>query len=140
MFYISYLFDDLLNDIALEAPLVVKGKAYEKGYYLVNVIYPQWSSLSKEFKKLQEKTVNELSEILKEQEFVVSEFNELCVSPQPDLQYLSPYKGDSDYELDSGSSLFQGGEDDADAANERVNVTNTLGAYFSTINFGGGLG
>ncbi|GKC52920.1 RNA-directed DNA polymerase [Tanacetum coccineum] len=35
---------------------------------------------------------------------------------------LSPYKGDSDDEPDSGSSLFQEGEDDADAVNERVNV------------------
>ncbi|GJX32198.1 RNA-directed DNA polymerase [Tanacetum coccineum] len=41
---------------------------------------------------------------------------------------LSPYKGDSDDEPDSGSSLFQEGEDDAGAVNERVNVTNTLGA------------
>ncbi|GJY07054.1 RNA-directed DNA polymerase [Tanacetum coccineum] len=37
---------------------------------------------------------------------------------------LSPYKGDSDDEPDSWSSLFQEGEDDADAANERVNITN----------------
>ncbi|GJY43102.1 reverse transcriptase domain-containing protein [Tanacetum coccineum] len=44
--------------------------------------------------------------------------------------HLSSYKGDSDDEPDSGSSLFQEGEDDADAVNERVNVTNTLGAYF----------
>ncbi|GKA11144.1 RNA-directed DNA polymerase, partial [Tanacetum coccineum] len=35
---------------------------------------------------------------------------------------LSPYKGDSDDEPDSWSSLFQEGEDDADAVNERVNV------------------
>nr|GEU64342.1 hypothetical protein [Tanacetum cinerariifolium] len=34
---------------------------------------------------------------------------------------LSPYKGDSDDEPDLGSSLFQEGEDDADAVNERVN-------------------
>ncbi|GKA17093.1 RNA-directed DNA polymerase [Tanacetum coccineum] len=40
---------------------------------------------------------------------------------------LSPYKGDSDDEPDSGSSLFQEGDDDANAVNERVNVTNTLG-------------
>nr|GEX81488.1 reverse transcriptase domain-containing protein [Tanacetum cinerariifolium] len=53
---------------------------------------------------------------------------------------LSLYKGDSDDEPDSGSILFQEGEDDADAVDERVNVTNTLGAYFSTINFGGKLG
>ncbi|GJS85726.1 reverse transcriptase domain-containing protein [Tanacetum coccineum] len=53
---------------------------------------------------------------------------------------LSPYKRDSDDEPDSGSSLFQEGEDDADAVNEPVNVTNTLGAYFSATNFGGGLG
>ncbi|GJU80168.1 putative quercetin 3-O-methyltransferase 1 [Tanacetum coccineum] len=36
---------------------------------------------------------------------------------------LSPYKGDSDDEPDSWSSLFQEGEDDAVAVNERVNVT-----------------
>ncbi|GJX13304.1 RNA-directed DNA polymerase [Tanacetum coccineum] len=53
---------------------------------------------------------------------------------------LSPYKGDNDDELDSGSSLFQEWEDDADAVNKRVNVTNTLGAYFSATNFCGGLG
>ncbi|GJY25953.1 RNA-directed DNA polymerase [Tanacetum coccineum] len=53
---------------------------------------------------------------------------------------LSPYKGDSDDEPNSWSSLFQEGEDDADAVNERVNVTNTFGAYFAAINFCGGLG
>ncbi|GKE40781.1 RNA-directed DNA polymerase [Tanacetum coccineum] len=53
---------------------------------------------------------------------------------------LSPYKGDSDDEPDSGSSLLQEGEDDAGAVNERVNVTNTLGAYFVPTNFCGGLG
>ncbi|GJT42256.1 RNA-directed DNA polymerase [Tanacetum coccineum] len=53
---------------------------------------------------------------------------------------LSPYKGDSDDEPDSWSSLFQEGEDDADAVNERVNVTNTLGAYLAATNFCGELG
>ncbi|GKF52234.1 hypothetical protein Tco_0148701, partial [Tanacetum coccineum] len=53
---------------------------------------------------------------------------------------LTPYKGNSDDELDSGSSLLQEREDDADGVNERVNVTNTLGAYFAATNFCGGLG
>nr|GEU50565.1 hypothetical protein [Tanacetum cinerariifolium] len=53
---------------------------------------------------------------------------------------LSPYKGDSDDEPDSGSSLFQEGEDDTDAVNERIDVINTLGAYFAATNFCGGLG
>ncbi|GKF83429.1 hypothetical protein Tco_0245085, partial [Tanacetum coccineum] len=53
---------------------------------------------------------------------------------------LSPYKGDSDDEPNSRSCLFQEGEDNADAVNERVNVTNTFGAYFSATNFCGGLG
>nr|GEU71586.1 RNA-directed DNA polymerase [Tanacetum cinerariifolium] len=53
---------------------------------------------------------------------------------------LLPYKGDSDDELDSWSSLFPEGDDDADAVNERVYVTNTLGAYFAAKNFCGGLG
>ncbi|GKB52751.1 hypothetical protein Tco_0903504, partial [Tanacetum coccineum] len=42
---------------------------------------------------------------------------------------LSPYKEDSDNESDSGSSLFQEGDDDADAVNKRVNATNTLPPY-----------
>ncbi|GKB18012.1 RNA-directed DNA polymerase [Tanacetum coccineum] len=53
---------------------------------------------------------------------------------------LLPYKGDSDDEPDSGSSLFQEGEDDAGAVNEQVNMTNTLDAYFAATNFCGGLG
>ncbi|GJZ18567.1 hypothetical protein Tco_0554690 [Tanacetum coccineum] len=53
---------------------------------------------------------------------------------------LSPYKGDSDDEPDSGSSLFQEGEDDADSVNEQVNVANTLDAYFTATNFCDGLG
>nr|GEU82636.1 hypothetical protein [Tanacetum cinerariifolium] len=52
---------------------------------------------------------------------------------------LSPYKENSDDEPDSWSILFQEREDDADAVNERVNVTNTLGAYFAATNFCGGL-
>nr|GEV24945.1 hypothetical protein [Tanacetum cinerariifolium] len=51
------------------------------------------------------------------------------------------YKGDSDDEADSRSSLFQeGDDDDADTVNERLNVTNTIGAYFASTNFFGGLG
>nr|GEZ12561.1 reverse transcriptase domain-containing protein [Tanacetum cinerariifolium] len=56
------------------------------------------------------------------------------------VAYLSAYKEDSDDEPHSGSSLFQKGEDDADAVNERVKVTNTLGAYFSVTNLCDGLG
>ncbi|GKD49950.1 hypothetical protein Tco_1278926, partial [Tanacetum coccineum] len=52
---------------------------------------------------------------------------------------LSPYKGDSDDEPDSRSWLFQEGEDNANAVNERVNMTNTFGAYFAAINFCDGL-
>nr|GEV76435.1 retrotransposon protein, putative, Ty3-gypsy subclass [Tanacetum cinerariifolium] len=48
---------------------------------------------------------------------------------------LSPYTGDSDDEPDSRLSLFQEGKDDADAVNERINVTNTFGAYFVATNF-----
>nr|GFA53086.1 transposon Ty3-I Gag-Pol polyprotein [Tanacetum cinerariifolium] len=53
---------------------------------------------------------------------------------------LSTYKGGSDDERDSRSSIFQKGEDDVDAVNKRVNVTNTLGAYFLATDFYGGLG
>ncbi|GJT52993.1 RNA-directed DNA polymerase [Tanacetum coccineum] len=62
------------------------------------------------------------------------------VSATFNVANLSPYKGDSDDDPDSWSSLFQEGEDDAGAVNERVNVTNTLGAYFAATNFCGGLG
>ncbi|GJZ16101.1 hypothetical protein Tco_0551778 [Tanacetum coccineum] len=57
-----------------------------------------------------------------------------------ELHRFVAYKGDSDDEPDSRSSLFHEGEDDADAVNERVNVANTLGAYFAATNFYGGLG
>nr|GEX96480.1 RNA-directed DNA polymerase [Tanacetum cinerariifolium] len=41
------------------------------------------------------------------------------VSATFNVAYLSPYKGDSDDETDLRSSIFQEGEDDADAAYER---------------------
>ncbi|GJS40210.1 RNA-directed DNA polymerase [Tanacetum coccineum] len=53
---------------------------------------------------------------------------------------LSPYEGDSDDEPDTGSSLFQEGEDNANTVNKRVNVPNTLGAYFLATNLCGELG
>ncbi|GJY07055.1 RNA-directed DNA polymerase [Tanacetum coccineum] len=48
----------------------------------------------------------------------------LDLVPVPEVGWfnLSSYKGDSDDEPESWSSLFQEGEDDTDAANERVNV------------------
>nr|GEX13925.1 RNA-directed DNA polymerase [Tanacetum cinerariifolium] len=57
------------------------------------------------------------------------------VSTTVNVTDLLPYKGDSDYDQDSRSSLFHEGEDDADASNERVNMTNTLDAYFAATNF-----
>ncbi|GKA47744.1 zinc finger, CCHC-type containing protein [Tanacetum coccineum] len=47
--YGSLLFDDLLADKAPEASFQVNGKTYEKGYYLADVIYPQWSTFIKAF-------------------------------------------------------------------------------------------
>nr|GFB42974.1 phospholipid-transporting ATPase 1 [Tanacetum cinerariifolium] len=45
----SPLFDDLLNDTAPVVPYVVNGVGYEKGYYLVDGIYPQWATFVKSF-------------------------------------------------------------------------------------------
>ncbi|GJR01415.1 ALP1-like protein isoform X1 [Tanacetum coccineum] len=45
----SPLFDDLLDDIALVAPFGCNGVTFEKGYYLAEGIYPQWSSFVKSF-------------------------------------------------------------------------------------------
>jgi hypothetical protein len=47
--YGSPLFDDLLVDIAPEAPVVVNVKTYGKCYYLADGIYPQWSKFFKLF-------------------------------------------------------------------------------------------
>nr|GEU83852.1 RNA-directed DNA polymerase [Tanacetum cinerariifolium] len=55
---------------------------------------------------------------------------------------LSPYKEDSDDEPDSGSSLFQEREDDADAINERINYlvseSTTWFYHFSKIDLRSG--
>ncbi|GJX30969.1 ALP1-like protein [Tanacetum coccineum] len=45
----SPLFDDLLDDKSLVAPFVVNGVGFEKGYYLADVIYPQWVTFVKSF-------------------------------------------------------------------------------------------
>ncbi|GJS79771.1 ALP1-like protein [Tanacetum coccineum] len=45
----SPLFDNLLDDIAFVAPFECNGVAFEKGYYLADDIYPQWSSFVKSF-------------------------------------------------------------------------------------------
>ncbi|GJR73709.1 ALP1-like protein [Tanacetum coccineum] len=45
----SPLFDDLLDDIAPVAPFECNGVTFEKGYYLADGIYPQWSSFVKSF-------------------------------------------------------------------------------------------
>ncbi|GKE01544.1 ALP1-like protein isoform X1 [Tanacetum coccineum] len=45
----SPLFDDLLDDIAPVAPFERNGVTFEKGSYLADGIYPQWSSFVKSF-------------------------------------------------------------------------------------------
>nr|GEX41957.1 protein ALP1-like isoform X1 [Tanacetum cinerariifolium] len=45
----SPLFDDLLDDIAFVAPFECNGVTFEKGYYLADDIYPQWSFFVKSF-------------------------------------------------------------------------------------------
>ncbi|GJX33087.1 ALP1-like protein [Tanacetum coccineum] len=45
----SPLFDDLLDDIAHVAPFVVNGVGFKKGYYLADIIYPQWATFVKSF-------------------------------------------------------------------------------------------
>ncbi|GJT64973.1 ALP1-like protein [Tanacetum coccineum] len=45
----SPLFDDRLDDKAPVAPYVVNGVGFEKGYYLVDGIYPQWATFVKSF-------------------------------------------------------------------------------------------
>ncbi|GKD81661.1 ALP1-like protein isoform X1 [Tanacetum coccineum] len=43
------LFDDLLADNEPVAPYVVNGQPFDKGYYLADGIYPQWSTFVKSF-------------------------------------------------------------------------------------------
>ncbi|GJX35979.1 ALP1-like protein [Tanacetum coccineum] len=45
----SPLFDDLLYDISPVAPFVVNGVGFEKGYYLADGFYLQWTTFVKSF-------------------------------------------------------------------------------------------
>ncbi|GKB15158.1 ALP1-like protein isoform X1 [Tanacetum coccineum] len=45
----SPLFDDLLADNEPVAPYVVNGQPFDRGYYLADDIYPQWSTFVKSF-------------------------------------------------------------------------------------------
>ncbi|GJZ97623.1 ALP1-like protein [Tanacetum coccineum] len=45
----SLLFDDLLDDIAPVVPYDVNGVTFEKGYYVADGIYPQWTAFVKSF-------------------------------------------------------------------------------------------
>nr|GEV20242.1 protein ALP1-like isoform X1 [Tanacetum cinerariifolium] len=45
----SPLFDDLLDDIAPFIPFEVNGVTFQKGYYLADGIYPQWTAFVKSF-------------------------------------------------------------------------------------------
>lgn len=45
----SSLFDDLLKDEADVALYAVNGVVFDKGYYLVDGIYPQWATFVKSF-------------------------------------------------------------------------------------------
>ncbi|GKB40292.1 hypothetical protein Tco_0885234, partial [Tanacetum coccineum] len=61
--------------------------------------------------------VGQFSEEGTDQSELIKELHR-SVFQQGVLGNLSPYKGDSNDEPDSGSSLFQEGEDDAGAVNE----------------------
>ncbi|GKA24861.1 ALP1-like protein isoform X1 [Tanacetum coccineum] len=132
--YGSPLFDDLLTDKAPEALFAVNGKTYEKGYYLADGIYPQWSTFVKaftiardqkimKFKRVQESARKDIERafgvlqdrwgiitqhvrayqintikrimycciilhnmILDDQDFDISEYTDMYVSPESDIQ------------------------------------------------------
>ncbi|GKD68163.1 RNA-directed DNA polymerase [Tanacetum coccineum] len=90
--------------------------------------------------KHQKHVLNREGDLINDNAYKIELPGHYNVSATFNVADLSPYKGDSDDEPDSGSSLFQEGEDDADTVNERVNVANTLGTYFEATNFYGRLG
>ncbi|GKA52977.1 RNA-directed DNA polymerase [Tanacetum coccineum] len=69
----------------------------------------------------QSKKIKELYRSINDNAYKIKLPGHYNVSATFNVADLSPYKGDSDDEPDSVSSLFQEGEDDADAINERVN-------------------
>nr|GEY23424.1 ATP-dependent DNA helicase RecG [Tanacetum cinerariifolium] len=102
------------------------------------VLVPEVGQFSEEGAD-QSKEIKELHRKINDNTYKIELPSHYNVSTTFNVVDFSPYKGDSDDELDFGSSLFQEGENDADAVNERINVTNTLGAYFAATNFYGGL-
>ncbi|GKE18329.1 ALP1-like protein isoform X1, partial [Tanacetum coccineum] len=87
-------------DKAPEVPFQVNGKTYEKGYYLADGIYPQWSTFVKafsiardlktiKFKRVQEsarKDIERAFGVLQDQKLDISEYWPMYASPESNIQ------------------------------------------------------
>ncbi|GKC15166.1 ALP1-like protein isoform X1 [Tanacetum coccineum] len=96
------LFGDLLDDKAPVAPFVVNGVGFEKGYYLADVIYPQWATFVKSstvandakhsyFKKSKEsarKDVERAFGVLQgqDQQMAATDWNDVYANPSRNVQ------------------------------------------------------
>nr|GEV85191.1 reverse transcriptase domain-containing protein [Tanacetum cinerariifolium] len=101
----SSLFDDLLDNKSHVAPFVVNGFGYEKGYYLADGIYPQWTTFVKSFtvgddakhsyfKKRQESARNDIERALgvlqgQDQKMAVTEWNDVYATPSRNMQRIA---------------------------------------------------
>ncbi|GJZ16021.1 reverse transcriptase domain-containing protein [Tanacetum coccineum] len=131
----SLSFDDLLDDKAHVAPFVVNGVGFEKGYYLADGIYPQWTTFVKSFtvendvkhsyiKKRQETTRKDVECAFgvlqgQDQNMAVTDWNEMYANPSRNMQRtwversetVTPPDGALDGIRVRGRGDVEGGED-----------------------------
>ncbi|GKD04863.1 ALP1-like protein isoform X1 [Tanacetum coccineum] len=82
----SPLFDDLLDDKAPVAPYEINDVEFEKGYYLADVIYPQWATFVKSFTVANDAKHAYFKKRQEDQKMAIFVWNDLYANPSRNMQ------------------------------------------------------